>query len=235
MFSGTVGPRQEIKNADGTSFMNKLRIAFEAGFSLWVISLLVACGGGAGEGGGGGATMPATTGLLQSLTITPATSSVAACSPVQYTATGKYSDNTILDVTNGVYWEIDPASSDVAIANAFNGQVVGIKTGTATVNAWTGQGIGASAVLNVTAGSLNSITVTPATTTIAPAGVIAYTATATCSSGSIDISRMNIWTSSSPTVATISVSGLATAVATGSSVINATAGAATASAVLSVP
>jgi hypothetical protein len=52
--------------------------------------------------------------------------------------------------------------------------------------------------------------------------------------GSIDISRMNIWSSGSPTVATISVSGLATAVATGSSVISTTAGAAVASAVLKV-
>ncbi|MGE5757990.1 MAG: hypothetical protein ACM3W8_03895 [Sideroxydans sp.] len=213
--------------------MNRLRFAFEAGFSMAAISLLAACGGG-GEGDSGGANMPATTGLLQSLTIAPATSSVTACSPVQYTATGKYSDNTTIDVTNGVFWEIDPANSDVAIANALNGQIVGLKAGIATVNAWTGQGIAASAVLNITSETLNTITVAPAVTTAAVGGKLAFAATATCSNGSIDISRMNIWSSGSPTVATISVSGMATAVATSSSVIGATAGAAVASAVLNV-
>jgi len=215
--------------------MNKLRNALEAGFCLTVVALLAACGhGGDGGGEGGGASMPVTTGLLQSLTIVPAASSAIACSPVQFTATGKYSDNTVIDVTNGVYWQIDPATSDVAIANALNGQIVGIKTGSATVNAWTGQGIAASAVLNVTSGTLNAIAITPASATLAASATQAYTATATCSSGSVDISQMNIWTSGSPAVATISVSGLATAVAAGSSVINATAGTVAASAVLNV-
>jgi hypothetical protein len=173
--------------------------------------------------------------LLQSLTITPAASSAAACSPIQFIATGKYSDNTLVDVTNGVYWEIDTANSDVAIANSMNGQVVGIKTGSATVNAWTGQGIAASAVLNVSSGSLNAITITPAAVTLSTGGTQSYTATAACSNnGSFDISRMNIWASNTPAVATISVSGLATAIATGSATITAAAGAAVASVVLNV-
>jgi hypothetical protein len=214
--------------------VNKLHIAIEAGFALGIVSLLVACGGG-GEGeGGGNVTMPATTGLLQSLTIAPAASSAAACSPVQFVATGKYSDNTVVDVTNGVYWEIDPANSDVAIANVLNGQVVGINPGTATVNAWTGQGIAASAVLNITGGNLTALSISPASATIAAGGGFAYTATATCSTGSLDVSRMNIWTSGTPTVATVTVSGTALASAAGSSVIGATAGTVTASAVLNV-
>ncbi len=215
--------------------MTNLRNAFEAGLCLTVVALLAACGhGGDGGGEGGGANMPVTTGLLQSLTIVPAASSAIACSPVQFTATGKYSDNTVIDVTNGVYWQIDPATSDVAIANALNGQIVGIKAGSATVNAWTGQGIAASAVLNVTSDAVSAITISPASATIAVNGALAYTATATCSTGSIDISRMNIWASGNPAVAGISVSGLATAVAAGSSVINATAGTVAASAVLNV-
>ncbi len=229
---------QQIKSPSGRkrtdSSMKKIRLALEAGFSLAAISLLAACGGG-GEGDGHrGVNMPATIGLLQSLSIAPSSSSVAACSPVQYAATGRYSDNTLVDVTNGVYWQIDPASSDVAIAGAWGGQVVGLKAGSATVTAWTGQGIAASAVLNVTSGSLNSIAVSPASSTIAVAGTQAYVATATCSTGTLDISSMNIWTSSSSVVATVSPTGLATAVAAGSSVIAATAGAASASAVLNV-
>lgn len=219
----------------GDTFMNKLPITLEAGFSLLVIFLLAACGKGSSEGGGGNVTLPPTTGLLQSLAVTPATSSAAACSTVQYIATGKYSDGTTIDVTHGVYWEIDPATSAVAIANALSGQVVGIKAGSAVVYAWTGSGMGASAVLNVTSDSLNAIAITPVSSTIAVNGTQAYTATASCSNNpALDISAMNIWSSSSPTVATISVSGLAKAVATGSTTISATAGAITASAVLNV-
>ncbi len=216
--------------------MDKFRITFYSGLIMCASVLLVACGGGSDSNEGAGATLPATTGLLQSLTITPAASSAVACSTVQFTATGNYSDNTSLNVTNGVYWEIDPASSGVAIANTMNGQVVGIKPGSATVNAWTGQGIAASAVLNITSGSLNAITITPAVASLAVAGSLGYTATATCSNNpAFDISRMKIWASSSPAVATISDSGLATAVAIGSTTITATSGTVAASAVLNVP
>lgn len=216
--------------------MNKLPITLEAGFSVLVIALLAACGKGSSEGGGGNVNLPPTTGLLQSLAITPASTSAAACSAVQFIANGKYSDNTTVDVTHGVYWEIDPANSAVAIANALTGQVVGIKAGSATVYAWTGYGMSASAVLNVSSDSLNSIAITPVSATLAVTGTQNYTATATCSNNpALDISAMNIWSSSSPAVATISVSGLAKAVATGSTTINATAGAITASAVLNVP
>ena len=214
--------------------MNKLSITLEAVFCLCTISLLTACGGGGNEGGGGTVTMPPTTGLLQSIVITPSASSVVACSPVQYTATGYYSDNTSANVTNGLYWEIDPANSDVAIANASNGQIIGINPGSATVNAWTGLGIAASAVLNVTSDNVMALAITPASATLAVNGAQTYTALATCTNGSIDISRMNIWSSGNPTVATITVSGMARAVATGSSLIAATAGAVAASAVLNV-
>jgi hypothetical protein len=215
--------------------MKKLRIALEAAFFLGTVSLLAACGGSSESGNNGTVTMPPTTGLLQSLSIAPAASSAAACSPVQYTATGHYSDGTTANVSNGVYWEIDPATSNVAIANALNGQIMGINPGSATVVAWTGQGIAASSVLNVTSDNLNALAITPASSTLAVNGAQAYSAIATCTNGSIDVSRMNIWSSGSPAVATVSVSGLVKAVAAGSSVIAATAGPVVASAVLNVP
>lgn len=216
--------------------MKKLHIAAELGIPLLAISLLAGCLGGSGgsEGGSGGWTAPATTGLLKSLAIVPTSSSVAACVPVQYIATAYYSDATSRVVTTIVNWEVDPANSNVAIANAASGVVAGIAAGSAVVHAWTGQGIAASAVLNITAGSLNSIAITPASATIAASGTQAYTATATCSNGTLDISAMNIWTSSNSGVATAGVSGVASAVAAGSTVISATAGNAAASAVLNV-
>ncbi len=220
--------------------MNKLRITAEVGFPLLVISLLGGCLGGSGseQGSSGGWTAPVTTGLLQSLTIVPTASSVAACVPVQYTATAYYSDATSRVVTTLVNWEVDPANSGVAIANAASGVFAGIAAGSAVVHAWTGQGIAASAVLNITGGSLNSIAITPASSTlsstIAASGTQAYTALATCSNGTLDIAAMNIWTSSNSGVATVGVSGVATAVAAGSAVISATAGTVAASAILNV-
>lgn len=212
----------------------KTRVVLELGVSLFAISILAACGGGGGEGGeGGGAIMPSTTGILQSLTITPATSSAAACTPVNFTATGYYSDNTSANVTSIVVWQIDPANSDVAIANATIGQVMGINPGSATVFAWTGN-ISASAVLNVSSGNLSAIAVTPASATVAVNGTQLYTATATCSTGSADISNMSIWTSGNSAVATVSTSGMATAIAAGSSVVAAVAGPIAGSAVLNV-
>jgi hypothetical protein len=215
--------------------MNKLRIALEAVFFLGTVSLLAACGGSSESGNNGTVTMPPTTGQLQSLSIAPAVSSAAACSPVQYIATGHYSDGTNANVSNGVYWEIDPATSNVAIANALNGQIMGINPGSATVVAWTGMGIAASSVLNVTSDNLNSLIITPASVTLVVNGTQTYSALATCTNGSIDVSRLNIWSSGNPTVASISVSGSAKAVAAGSAVIAATAGSVVASAVLNVP
>jgi len=219
--------------ANITLLRHRLCFAVEVALCCLGVSLLAACGGG-GESHNGGATLPPTTGLLLSMSVTPASSSVAACTPVQYSATGSYSDGTHVDVTNGVYWEIDPASSDVAIANPLNGQVVGLRAGNAVVTAWTGNGIAASAVLNISGGSLDAIAISPASSTIATNGMQPYSAIATCSSGTLDISAMNIWTSGNPAVAVVFVPGVASAVAAGSSVISATAGLATASAVLNV-
>lgn len=214
--------------------MNKLRLSSEIGFSLLLVFLLVACGAGSeGAGDGSNVNLPATTGLLNSITITPATSSVTACVPTQFTATGYYSDGTSKNVTTEIEWQIDSASSGVAIANSANGLIVGISTGTASVNAFSGN-IFATASMTVTSGALNSITVTPASSTIARTGTQTYSASATCTNGTLDVSAYNVWSSSATSVASISVSGVATAVAAGSTVITATAGAASASSVLNV-
>ena len=213
--------------------MNKLRKAPEVLFYLSAITLLVACGaGGDSKDGGGNVSFPATLGTLVSLQIAPAASSANACSAVQFAASGTYADGSISDVTNLIQWAIDPANSGVAIANASNGQVMGINPGSATVIAYAGIK-SASAVLSVT-GSLSAINITPASATVAVSGTQPYTAMATCTNGPSDITSMGIWTSGNSAVASISTSGVATALAVGSSAINAKAGAIAGSAVLNV-
>jgi len=215
------------------SLMRKFRVASELGLSVLAIALLAACGKES-ENGSSTVSVPATTGLLTSILISPAASSVTACIPTQFAATGYYSDGTSQNVTTGIFWQIDPASSGVAIADSSTGQIVGISPGRAIVTGWSGNITATSAVLTVTGGSLNSIAITPASATIATTATQAYAANATCSNGMLNIAAYNIWSSSNTSVATMGNYGLATAVAAGTTVITATTGAVAASSVLNV-
>jgi len=220
--------------------MKKLVRLLEVGFAVLVMSLLVACGAGlkegeGSEGGGATTTTTATTGVLNSITISPSTSSVGACAPTQLVATGYYSDGTSKNITTSIFWQIDSTTSSIAIANASNGVIVGINPGTAKVSAWTGNITASPATFTVSSGALTSMVVSPASATIAKTATQTYIATATCSNGALDVSAYNIWSSSNTSVATVGNSGLATAVASGSTVISATAGTVAASSVLNVP
>lgn len=84
--------------------------------------------------------------------------------------------------------------------------------------------------------TLNSITVAPAAPSIAAGSQQQFTATGTYSDNStLDITRGVKWSSSTPAVATVSLTGLSTAIAGGSSTITATQGSLTGSAVVNVP
>src|SRR3981081_1147537 len=72
-------------------------------------SLLSACGGGGGDAGGGGGTQTPT---LSSITVGPASASVAAGLTLQFTATAVYSDGSQKDVSQSATW----ASRDTAKA-----------------------------------------------------------------------------------------------------------------------
>jgi hypothetical protein len=80
-----------------------------------------------------------------------------------------------------------------------------------------------------------SIAVTPANPSIALNGVQQFTAIKTLSdSSTLDVTNSVTWTSATPAVATISGSGLATALSAGTSVITATSGAVSGSTMLTV-
>ena len=89
--------------------------------------------------------------------------------------------------------------------------------------------------LSVTAPPLVSISVTPATSSTVPGQTVQYVATGTYSdSSTADLSATATWLSSIPAVATVNVSGLATAVTPGSTEISATYSSITGSATLTV-
>src|SRR6267143_6101510 len=82
--------------------------------------------------------------------------------------------------------------------------------------------------------ALASVTVTPPAASVTVGGTPQFTATLKDLSGSVLTGLPITWTSSNPTVATVTGSGLATAVAAGSSTISATSGGVTDTATLTV-
>jgi 6-phosphogluconolactonase (cycloisomerase 2 family)/uncharacterized protein YjdB len=161
---------------------------------------------------------------LTALTVSPATASIVAGTQQQFAATGLFSDGTSKDQTSAVTW----ASSNTAVATIVaGGLATAVSAGTANITATLSGITSSAAVLTVTPSStLQSIAVTPALPSISVGLTQQFVATGTYknadgSTSTKDISAQVTWASATMTVATISTSGLATAVAAGTSVISA--------------
>src|SRR5260370_4578570 len=151
--------------------------------------------------------------ILVSIAVTPASPSIAKGLTQSFTATGTYTDSSTQSITTSVNW----TSSNTSIAT------IGLNTGVASGVAAGGPvtitakdlstNISNTAQLTVTAATLVSITVTPASPSIAKGLTQPFTATGTYTdSGTLDITTSVNWTSSNASIATI---GLNTGVATG--------------------
>jgi uncharacterized protein YjdB len=168
---------------------------------------------------------------LASIAIAPAGSSLPVNTSLQFTATGTYKDGSTRDLTTLVNW----ASSSTAAAtiNA-SGLATGVAAGSTTISATLG-GIKGSTSLSVTAPTISSIVITPDGLTLGIGIGQQYTATAIYSDGSTqDLVSGVTWSSSAPTVASISGSGLATTLAAGTATISAKVGSVSDTTVLTV-
>ena len=159
-------------------------------------------------------TVPAAT--LASIAVTPATASIAVKATQQFAATGTYSDGSTANITSTVSWTT--SSTAVATVNA-SGLATGVAAGSATVTAAL-SGVTGTATLTVTP-ILTSISVTPPTPSIAVGATQQFVATGTYSDGSTKPVTTATWTAAKPAIATINASGLATAVASGATLITA--------------
>ena len=167
---------------------------------------------------GTGATATLTvTSPLASIAVTPATVSLAIAATQQFIATATYMDGTTANISSTVAWSSSaPTTATVSSTGLATAVAAGQSTITATLS-----GVSGAATVSVNP-ALQSIAVTPATPTIASGGTQQFVATATYSDGTTgNISPSVAWTSSAPTIATISASGLATGVAVGSTTITA--------------
>ncbi len=158
---------------------------------------------------------------LQSLTVTPGNLALARSSRAQLAARGTFSDGQSYDLTQSVRW----VSSNAAVANvSFTGEVQGQAPGNATVTA---SSSGQSGAVNVTVSpaTLLSISVAPANATLTRGATQAFTARGTYSDNTTqDLTTQVSWSSSAARVASISSSGLATALGGGASTITASSG-----------
>jgi uncharacterized protein YjdB len=179
-----------------------------------------------------GSTLLTVTGpTLSSIAVTPANPSIAKGTNQQFTATGTFSDNSTQNLTSSVTW----SSQTTGVATITSaGLAKGVGVGTSKIQATSGAVTG-STVLNISAATLTSISVTPANPTITTGATQQFTATGTFSDASMqNITGSVTWTSLKTAVATISGSGLASGVSAGSSTIQAASGSVTGTTTLTV-
>lgn len=182
---------------------------------------IVACGGG---GGGGPPPAPA----LTSISVTPASPSIALGRTQQFTATGNYSNGTTQNLTATATW----SSSSTSVATvASGGLATSAGVGSTTVSAASGSVTG-STTLTVTAPILSSINIAPADPVLGYLGAVQqFRATGSYSDQSTrDLTNEVTWSSSDIAIATIGADGFARAAATaGTSAIRAQSGSISAS------
>jgi hypothetical protein len=179
----------------------------------------------------GSTTLTVGSAALVSIAITPATGTVPAGRPLQFYATGTYTDGSTQDLSSLVTWSSSAPS--VATINAA-GLASGLIVGSTTITAASGT-VQGTAMLTVTSPVLASVAVTPANASIAAGETQQFTATGTYSDGSVqNLTNAATWTSSGPAIASVSPSGAAVALAVGTATISATAGSFTGTASLTV-
>lgn len=179
-------------------------------------------------------TLNVTAAVLVSIEVTSSASSLAAGGAEAYAATGIYSDGSHHDLTSAVTWT-SSASTVASVSNSAGstGVATTVSAGSTVISA-TLNGITGSAPLTVTAATLVSIAVTPASFTLVKGLTQQYTATGTYSDHSHQNLTTSVTWSSSAATATIAATGLATGTSAGPTTISATLGALSGSAPLTV-
>jgi hypothetical protein len=191
------------------------------------------------DGEVGTSQLTVTAATLQSIDISPGGASIALGVDQQFTATGNYSDGTSPDITTSVTW----ASTNDSVAQISNddptrGLATSLAAGTTTITA-TLDGVTGMAGLEVTAATLDSITIAPEGPSVALGVDPQFAATGHYSDGSTpDLTALVTWGSSDEAVAEISNAdgsqGLVTTLTAGQTTISATLDGVSASTTLDV-
>ena len=159
---------------------------------------------------------------IKSIAVTPGNVSIAVGATQQFTATATYSDNSTANISSTATWAA--ASTAVATINA-TGLATGAAMGSTSMTASLSGVTGMTTLTVTSAKTIKSIAITPSSASFAVGATQQFTATATYSdSSTANISTTATWAVANIAVATIDNSGLASAVASGTTTVSATQG-----------
>ena len=166
-------------------------------------------------------TEPPPSPTVAAIVLTPTSASILRGATTQLTAQARDAAGQPLNV------EITWASSNPTVASvSATGLVTGLSAGGATVTASAGGQTAASSITVTlpapTAPVVATVTVSPASVSLNQGATSQLTATARDSAGNVMTGQTFTWSSSNNAVATVSASGLVTAVAAGSATVSAT-------------
>ena len=164
-----------------------------------------------------------------SVTVAPAAVTLAVGATQQLTASTLDASGNALS-GRAITWTT--SDSTKAKVNAA-GLVTAANSGIATITA-TSEGKSGTSAITVGLPAVASVSITPATASLAIGGTQQLTATLSDANGNVVTGRVILWTSSDPTKATVTSSGLVTATANGNTVVTATSEGKSASASVTV-
>jgi uncharacterized protein YjdB len=156
-----------------------------------------------------------------SIALSPVNPTIQPSKTQQFTATAKLGDGTTQDVTSQSTW----TSSSPSVATIDNsGLATAVATGNTTITASNG-GVTASTTLTVSNQVISSIAVLPVNATLTVRQTQQFVATATLSDNTTSNVTTSVnWSSSNPAIATVTNTGLVTAISAGNATITATSG-----------
>ena len=169
------------------------------------------------EGASGSATVTVSAVPVASVSVTPATASVPAGGTVQLSATPRDAAGTPL-TGRPITWT---TSAGAVATVSVGGLVTGVAPGSATITA-TSEGKSGTAAVTVANVPVASVTVSPASASVAAGATVQLAATPKDSAGNTLTGRTITWASGNAAVATVSTAGLVTAKVAGSATITAT-------------
>jgi trimeric autotransporter adhesin len=183
----------------------------------------------------GTTSLTVTTVKLVGIAILPSNPRIEAHTFMKFSAVGTFSDGSTGSNLAGVSWK---SSTPKVASMRSSGTAFGKKTGSATITA-SASGLKGTTTLTVSNGTLVSVAITPANSTVSNGSTQQFTATGTFSDSTTQDITLNVhWSSSHASVATIanapSTAGLATTAGVGSTTIGANSGGITSSTSLTV-
>jgi trimeric autotransporter adhesin len=182
----------------------------------------------------GSTPLNVTSATLNSVSVTPATAFIVPGGSLIYSATGKFSDGSIQDITTLTTWSSDFENVATVASSATTGQGVGRSTIAAKPQI--GSVSSGTASLVVASPTQISIAVTPVRVHIAAQTSTQLTVTGTFIDGTTqDLSAIVHWSSSAPNIATVGFqTGIVSGLAPGKTTITATLGSVSATAAVTV-